>query len=149
MPSSSDLHGSYDSQNIFAKIIAGDMPAVKVFEDDDALAFMDIFPQSEGHTLVIPKTVQARNFFDIDPDALATLIQRTQRVAKAVEEALKPDGVRVIQFNGEAAGQTVFHIHFHIIPTYKDQTEKAHAAGGQADPEALAALAERIKEKLA
>src|SRR3954451_9477474 len=111
----------YDPNNIFAKILRGEIPAAKVYEDEHTLAFMDVMPQSEGHTLVIPKT-QARNFFDIEPSALANLIVATQRVAKAVQAAFKPDGMRIIQFNEAAAGQTVFHIHFHIVPCYEGQS---------------------------
>ena len=134
----------YDPDNIFAKILRGDMPATKIYEDDAILAFMDIFPQSEGHALVIPKKVKATNVFDIDPDDLKTLIAGVQKVAKAVEKTLKPDGMRIIQFNGPEAGQTVFHIHFHIIPVYAGKPLRPHAGGGPAEPSRLAALAEKI-----
>jgi len=137
----------YDSNNIFAKILRGEIPAFKVFEDERTLAFMDVMPQSEGHTLVIPKT-DARNFFDIDPDALASLIKATQHVAKAVQQAFQPDGMRIIQFNEPAAGQTVFHIHFHIVPCYEGRTLKGHARD-MADKAVLAEHAERIKRALA
>ena len=132
----------YDSNNIFAKILRGEIPAFKVYEDDGALAFMDVMPQSEGHTLVIPKT-DARNFFDIDPDSLARLIKTTQHVAKAVQKAFKPDGMRIIQFNEPAAGQTVFHIHFHIVPCYEGRALKGHSRD-MADKSVLAEHAERI-----
>ena len=102
------LHGTYDPDNIFAKMLRGDIPCVKVFEDDEALAFMDIFPQSKGHTLVIPKDVTARNLLDMPTFALAPYMRRVQQVAQAVEKALTPDGIVVTQFNGEVAGQTVF-----------------------------------------
>lgn len=138
----------YDPENIFAKILRGDMSCVKVFEDGEALAFMDIFPQSEGHTLVIPKRAEATNFFDIDAAALQTLIVRVQKVAKAVEKALKPDGVRIVQFNGAPAGQTVFHIHFHIIPIYEGRDLGRHGDGGPADSAALMALASKISAAL-
>ncbi|MFT4091367.1 MAG: HIT family protein [Asticcacaulis sp.] len=141
------LTGTYDPQNIFAKILRGEIPAVKVYEDDHILSFMDVFPQSEGHTLVIPKT-EARNLLDISPEALQNLIVKTQAVAQAVNKALKPDGIRIAQFNGEPAGQTVFHIHFHIIPTYDAISEAPHASGQMADIEKLKALAERIKAAL-
>ena len=108
----------YDSNNIFAKILRGEIPAAKVYEDAQTLAFMDAMPQSEGHTLVIPKT-QARTILDIEPAALSNLIIVTQRIAKAVQAAFNPDGMRIIQFNEPAGGQTVFHIHFHIIPCYE------------------------------
>lgn len=139
----------YDPGNIFAKILRAELPCVKVYEDGDTLAFMDIFPQAEGHTLVIPRHAAATNFFDISPAALATLIVATQKVAKAVEAALNPDGVRIIQFNGAPAGQTVHHIHFHIIPVYEGRAETRHAAGQKADPAALEALAARIRAAFA
>ena len=135
---------AYDPENIFAKIIRGEIPNTTVYEDDDVLSFMDLFPQSEGHTLVIPKKAQAVNFLDIDADNLCTLIQRTQMIAKAVNEALDPEGIRIVQFNGEAAGQTVFHLHFHIIPMWQSRSMKPHGSG-QADPADLQKLADRIK----
>ncbi|HEY6643848.1 HIT family protein [Povalibacter sp.] len=136
----------YDPNNIFAKILRGEIPAFKVHEDAHTLAFMDVMPQSEGHTLVIPKT-QARNIFDIDPPALARLIESTQHVAKAVQTAFKPDGMRIIQFNEPAAGQTVFHIHFHIVPCYEGREMKGHARE-MADKAMLAEHAERIRKVL-
>ena len=121
----------YDDNNIFAKIIRGEMPAFKVFEDARALAFMDAMPQSDGHTLVVPKT-PARNFFDIEPAALAELIKATQHVARGVQKAFNPGGMRIIQFNEAVAGQTVFHIHFHIIPCYEgDRAARATTAIGR------------------
>ncbi|MEL7486169.1 MAG: HIT family protein [Pseudomonadota bacterium] len=138
----------YDPENIFAKIIRGDMPATKIAENDDMLAFMDIFPQSRGHCLVIPKTAPATSIFDIDAEALSALIGHVQRIAKAVDAALNPDGVRIAQFNGAPAGQTVFHIHFHIIPTYADEPIGAHAGGEPADPQALEMIAAQIAEHL-
>lgn len=136
----------YDPNNIFAKILRGEIPAFKVYEDDHTLAFMDVMPQSEGHTLVVPKT-QARNFFDIDTQSLADLIKATQHVAKGVREAFKPDGVRIIQFNEPAAGQTVFHIHFHIVPCYEGREMKGHSRD-MADKAVLAEHAERIRKAL-
>ncbi|MFL6551111.1 MAG: HIT family protein [Povalibacter sp.] len=136
----------YDPNNIFAKILRGEIPSAKVYEDEHTLAFMDVMPQSEGHTLVIPKT-QARNFFDIEPSALANLIVATQRVAKAVQEAFKPDGMRIIQFNEAAAGQTVFHIHFHIVPCYEGQSLKSHSRD-MADKTLLAEHAERVRKAI-
>ncbi len=136
----------YDQNNVFAKILRGEIPAFKVYEDDRTLAFMDVMPQSEGHTLVIPKT-NARNFFDIDPESLAQLIKATQHVAKAVQKAFKPDGMRIIQFNEPAAGQTVFHIHFHIVPCYEGRSLKSHSRD-MADKTVLAEHAERVKREL-
>lgn len=138
---------TYDTGNIFAKIIADDIPSAKVYEDERVLSFMDAFPQSKGHTLVIPK-VDACNLFDISPKDLRDLVGKTQRIARAVRDALQPDGVRLMQFNGEAAGQTVFHIHFHILPLWSDRTEGEHAAGKMADINDLRVLAEQIKAKL-
>jgi histidine triad (HIT) family protein len=137
----------YDQSNVFAKILRGEIPAFKVYEDDRALAFMDAMPQSDGHTLVIPK-VQARNFFDITPAALADLINATQHVAKGVQQAFDPDGMRIIQFNEPAAGQTVFHIHFHIVPCYEGVSLRSHGRDW-ADKGMLAKHAEKIRAALA
>jgi histidine triad (HIT) family protein len=136
----------YDPNNVFARILRGEIPAFKVYEDERTLAFMDAMPQSDGHTLVIPKS-EARNFFDVDPDVLAYLIQVTQKVAKAVKKAFNPDGVRIIQFNEPAAGQTVFHIHFHIVPCYAGKELKGHSRE-MADKAVLAEHAERIRKAL-
>lgn len=142
------LTGAYDPDNIFAKIIRGDMPAVKVWEDAEVLAFMDVFPQSEGHVLVISKTSTARNLLEVEPEVLATLTAAVQRTARAVTDALRPDGLSLMQFNGEAGGQTVFHLHFHIIPRWADRPLKGHSQAPMADPEALQALAARIAAAL-
>lgn len=139
------LHADYDPENIFAKILSGDMPSVKVFEDDVALAFMDVFPQAEGHTLVIPKDVQARNLLDMPTEMLGVYMERVQTVARAVEKALRPDGVVVTQFNGAPAGQTVFHLHFHIIPRWQGESMRGHASGKMAEIDALEALAQKIR----
>jgi len=138
------LHGEYDTDNIFAKILRGELPAVKVFEDDETLAFMDVFPQSDGHVLVIPKA-RSRNILDTAPDVLVDVISKTQTLAKAVEKALSPDGIIITQFNGAPAGQTVFHLHFHIIPRYDDKTMGDHAKGQMADMGKLNLLADKIK----
>jgi histidine triad (HIT) family protein len=142
------LDGTYDAGNIFAKILRGEAPAVKVHEDDHALAFMDVFPQARGHTLVIPKGSTARNLFDEDPAKLAALIRSVQKVAAAVRSALKPDGIVITQFNGAPAGQTVYHLHFHIIPRWEGVALGRHAKG-MADIEELKALAGEIAAKLA
>ena len=138
---------SYDNNNIFAKILRGEIPSFKVHEDAHALAFMDVMPQSSGHTLVIPKS-PAENFFDTDPKVLAALIVTTQVVANAVQRAFNPDGMRIMQFNGPTAGQTVFHIHFHIIPCYEGVPLKAHVRD-MADKNLLAAHAEKVRAALA
>jgi Diadenosine tetraphosphate (Ap4A) hydrolase and other HIT family hydrolases len=142
------LHGDYDPDNIFAKIVRGDMPSVKVWEDDEVLAFMDVFPQSEGHVLIISKGSRARNLLEVEPEVLARLTAALQRTARAVERALRPDGISVMQFNGEAGGQTVFHLHFHIVPRYADVPMKGHGHAPMADAETLKALAGRIAAEL-
>ena len=108
---------AYDPNNVFAKILRGEMPATRVYEDDVALAFMDIMPRADGHTLVIPKA-PARNLFDIAPDVFAGLIQRVQKVAVAAKAGMGAEGVSIQQFNEQAGGQVVFHIHFHILPRW-------------------------------
>ncbi len=138
------LHGAYDPDNIFAKILRGDMPSVKVWEDDDVLAFMDVFPQSEGHVLVVSKTSTARNILEIEPETLAKLTAAVQRTARAVEKALKPEGLSLMQFNGDAGGQTVFHLHFHIVPRWADRPMKGHGHAPMADAEQLKILAQKI-----
>jgi len=138
---------AYDPNNIFAKILRGEIPAHKVFEDDEVFSFMDVFPQARGHTLVIPRT-EAENFFDISPEWAAKLITKTQMIANAVRAALEPDGIRIMQFNGAAAGQTVFHIHYHIIPRWEGVKIGAHNKGAKADDSELAALAKEISAKL-
>lgn len=142
------LDGTYDDGNIFAKILRGEMPAARVFEDDHVFAFMDVFPQTRGHTLVIPKRSAARNLLDEDPAVLAPLILGVQRVARAVRAALKPDGLVVTQFNGAPAGQTVFHLHFHIIPRWDGVAHSRHADGGMADPAELKFLAQQIAKQI-
>ena len=142
------LHDSYDPNNIFAKILRGEMPSIKVYEDDVAFAFMDVFPQSEGHTLVIPKRVEARNFLDMPSDYLGSYMLRVQKLARAVEAGLKPEGLLVTQFNGTPAGQTVFHLHFHIIPRWEGKPLGRHASGGMAKPEELEPLAGKIRAAL-
>lgn len=137
---------SYDPTNIFARILRGELPCHRVYEDDTALVMMDIFPQSKGHTLVIPKAI-SRNFLDADPKALAEVIPLVQRVAKAVQAATKADGLRLAQFNEAPAGQTVFHLHFHLIPAYDGVAPGAHASG-RADDTELAQLAKDIAAAL-
>lgn len=138
------LAGSYDDNNIFAKILRGEAPAVKVYEDDVALAFMDLFPQSRGHTLVMPKGVKARNMLDLPPEKVGPLMERVQKIARAVEKTLQPDGVAIVQFNGAPAGQTVFHLHVHIIPRYEGAKLAGHSHGDKADIAQLEALAKQI-----
>ncbi len=142
------LAGTYDDNNLFAKILRGEIPAVKVFEDDEALAFMDIFPQARGHVLIVPKNVRARNFLELPPERVAPLMERVQRITKAVVKALNPDGVTVTQFNGEDAGQTIFHLHFHVIPRYAGVRLAGHGHGNKADIQDLQQIAEQIARAL-
>lgn len=142
------LDGAYDDQNIFAKIIRGEAGAAKIYEDSQVLAFMDAFPQSHGHCLVVSKVSQARNLLEVEPEVLCGLMQDVQRVARAVVAALKPDGVVITQFNGAPAGQTVFHLHVHIIPRWAGQPLKGHSQGKMADMAELKALAETIATKI-
>ncbi|HKR89071.1 MAG TPA: HIT family protein [Phenylobacterium sp.] len=140
--------GTYDHDNIFAKILRGEMASVRVFEDDHVYAFMDVFPQGRGHTLVIPKHSQARNLLEEEPQVLSHLILGVQRVARAVRAALNPDGVTIMQLNGAPAGQSVFHLHFHVVPRWEGQPMRPHAAGQMADMAELKALAEQIAAKI-
>ena len=137
---------TYDPDNVFAKILRGEIPSVKVYEDERTLAFMDVMPQAEGHTLVVPKE-SAENIFDLSPESAAALIQTTQRVAKAVKKGLRPPGVMLAQLNGSAAGQSVFHVHFHVIPRSGGVDLKLHAREME-DPGRLKAIAEKIKAAL-
>ncbi|QYY31873.1 MULTISPECIES: HIT family protein [Cupriavidus] len=136
------MNSPYDTNNIFAKILRGEIPCHKVYEDAETIAFMDIMPQSDGHTLVVPKEA-AVNLFDLSEAGAQAAIRTTQRVARAVRQAFNPDGLSIGQFNGAAAGQTVPHIHFHIVPRYADQTLRGHARDMQ-DPDLLKKHAERI-----
>lgn len=137
---------AYDQNNIFAKILKGEIPSVKLYEDDDTLAFMDVMPQATGHLLVIPK-VGSRNLLDADPAVLAKLIPVVQKLAVAAKEAFEADGVFVAQFNEAAAGQTVYHLHFHVIPRHEGVPLKPHS-GKMEDIEVLKANAEKIKAAL-
>ena len=137
---------TYDPANIFAKILKGELPCHKVYEDETALVMMDIFPQSRGHTLILPKAA-SRNLLDADPAAISALMPLVQKVARAVKEATNADGIRLAQFNEAPAGQTVFHLHFHLIPAYEGIPLGTHA-GGKADDAELAALAQDIAARL-
>ena len=137
----------YDTNNIFAKILRGELPAHKVYEDADTLAFMDIMPRCEGHTLVIPKT-PARNILDANPSQLAACMKTVQRVANAVTKAFNADGVTLLQANEAAGGQVVFHLHFHVMPRWEGKS-LGPAASKMEKPEVLAANAEKIKKVIA
>ena len=137
----------YDDQNVFAKILRGEIPSFKVYEDDVALAFMDVMPQGDGHTLVVPK-VRAANLLDIEPEALAAFATRVHTVARAVKTAFEADGLSVLQFNGPAAGQTVFHLHVHLIPRFDGTPLRPHS-DTMADKTVLQANAEKVIAALA
>ncbi|NBB14822.1 HIT domain-containing protein [Caulobacter sp. SLTY] len=141
------LDGQYDGGNIFAKIIRGEIPSARVFEDDRVLAFMDAFPQSKGHCLVISKVSEARNLLEVEPNVLAEVMAATQRLARAVRRALRPDGIVVTQFNGAPAGQTIFHLHVHVIPRWEGAAMGRHGEG-MADPAELKVLAAQIAAAL-
>lgn len=137
---------AYNPQNIFARILRGEIPAHKVLENEHTLAFMDVMPQAPGHTLVIPKAA-AENVFDLDPAVLAATILDVQRVARAVKDAFQAPGVMIAQLNGAAAGQSVFHLHFHVIPRYDGADFEIHARD-VADPAVLAEHAARLRAAL-
>lgn len=137
---------TYDSSNVFAKILRGEIPSVKVYEDAHVLSFMDVMPQVEGHTLVIPKE-PAVDMLDLSPEGAAELMKTTQRIAKAVKKALAPPGIMLMQLNGAAAGQSVFHIHFHILPRHAGIDMKLHARE-MVDPKTLEPLAAKIRAAL-
>ncbi len=135
----------YDDQNIFARILRGELPAIKVYEDDQVLAFMDIMPQAKGHTLVIPKT-PAVTLLDLAPEAAAYTIQIVQKVAQAIETALGAQGIVLMQLSGASAGQTVPHVHFHLIPSSVHELGKHAVQMG--DQDKIKAQAEQIKSAL-
>ncbi|ENV37067.1 MULTISPECIES: HIT family protein [Acinetobacter] len=136
---------AYDDQNIFARILRGELPAIKIYEDDQVLAFMDIMPQADGHALVIPKT-PAISLLDLPADAAAYTIQIVQKIAKAIETGLDAKGIVLMQLSGTAAGQTVPHVHFHLIPSSVHELGRHAAQMG--DQEKIKVLAEKIKAAL-
>ena len=136
---------SYDNNNIFARILRGELPCFKVYEDDYTLAFMDIMPQADGHTLVIPKFA-AETLLDIPADALSHTMATVQKVMSALKSTLGVEGVVLMQLNGAAAGQTVPHLHFHLIPEHLTKL-KGHGAA-QGDMEKIKALAAKISAAL-
>jgi len=138
---------AYDNNNIFAKILRGEMPCHKVYEDDATFAFLDIMPRGDGHTLVLPKA-PARNILDIKPDDLDAVMRTTQKLARAAMRAFDADGATIQQFNEAAGGQVVFHLHVHVIPRYDGVSLKPHT-GAMADPDVLASHAEKIRAAVA
>ena len=136
---------SYDPENIFAKILRGEIPSTRLYEDDETFAFMDIMPRTDGHCLVIPKT-PCRNMLDASPAQLAAVIATTQRLALAAMKGLGVDGVVIQQFNEAPAGQEVFHLHFHVLPMREGVQRRP--AGIMGDREVIAACAEKIRAAL-
>ncbi len=137
---------TYDLNNIFAKILRGEIPCHKIYEDEHTLAFMDVMPQVDGHCLVLPKVV-SRNLLDADPVVLSHVLATTQKMARAAMKAFNADGVQIRQYNEEAAGQTVFHLHFHILPIMAGESLRTHT-GKMADHALLAKHAENIRSAL-
>jgi histidine triad (HIT) family protein len=137
---------AYDPDNIFAKMLKGEIPCHKIYEDENTLAFLDIMPRSEGHTLVIPKA-ETENLFDVSPEVLANTMAVVQKLAPKIRDAVGAEGVLIQQFNGAAAGQTVFHLHFHIVPRKEGVDLKPHA-GDMADQDELAKTAKTIRAAL-
>lgn len=137
---------AYDSNNIFARILRGEAPCHRIYEDAATLAFLDVMPQSDGHTLVLPK-VPVENLFDLDDAAAAAVMHTARRVALALREVCRPDGLTLMQFNGADAGQTVFHFHLHLVPRYAGQELHSHGRG-MADSQLLAGQAVRLRAVL-
>ncbi len=137
---------AYDTNNVFAKILRGEIPSVKVFEDEKTLAFMDVMPQTDGHVLVIPKEA-AQNIYDLSPAGAAAMMVTAQKVAKAVQKALSAPGIMLAQLNGPAAGQSVFHVHFHVIPRHAGVDMHLHARD-MVDSNKLEPIAAKIRSAL-
>lgn len=141
------MSATYDGNNVFAKILRGELPAYKVYEDDETFAFMDIMPRGAGHCLVIPKT-PSRNILDVKAKSMTAVMKTVQKLARAVVKALSADGVTIQQFNEAAGGQVVFHLHVHVIPRFEGIALKPHT--GEMEPaEILAQNAEKIRTALA
>lgn len=138
---------AYDPTNIFARILRGELPAHKVYEDDKALAFLDIMPRCLGHTLVIPKS-PARNLLDVSPQDFAHVAQVTQMIARAALKAFDADGITIHQFSESASGQVVYHLHVHVLPQYEGVAMKPPASEME-QPEVLAAAAQKLRAALA
>lgn len=137
---------SYDQNNVFAKILRGEIPSHRVYEDEHTIAFMDVMPQSNGHTLIVPKQA-SRNLLDADPAVLSRTVLVVQRIAKAALAAFSADGISVIQYNEQAGGQSVFHLHFHVIPRYAGVGMRPHS-GTMESPDVLLANAAKLKAAL-
>lgn len=137
---------AYDNNNIFAKILRGEIPSHRVYEDDAVIAFMDVMPQGQGHTLVVPRA-PSRNLLDADPATFERLFAVVQKVARAVKKAFSADGVTILQFNEPASGQSVYHLHVHIIPRFEGVPLKPHT-GQMEKPEVLVENAGKIRTAL-
>jgi histidine triad (HIT) family protein len=137
---------AYDPGNVFAKILRGELPAQKLYEDADTLAIMDIMPRADGHCLVIPKT-PARNVLDATPEQLAACIKTVQRLSKAAVKAFAADGITIQQFNESAGGQVVFHLHYHVLPRHAGQSLRPHTSQME-KPDVLKANADKIRAAL-
>jgi histidine triad (HIT) family protein len=137
----------YDPGNVFAKILRGELPSHKLYEDADTLAIMDIMPRADGHCLVIPKTA-ARNVLDATPEQLAACLKTVQRMSRAVMAAFAADGVTIQQFNESAGGQVVFHLHYHVLPRHTGVSLRPHT-GGMENQDVLKANADKIRAALA
>ena len=138
---------AYDPGNIFANILRGEIPSHRVYEDEAVVAFMDVMPQGPGHTLVVPKA-PSRNMLDADPATLGSLFTAVQKVAVAVKKAFNADGVTLMQFNEPASGQTVYHLHVHVVPRFEGIALKPHT-GQMEKPEVLVENAGKIRAALA
>ncbi len=141
------MTAAYDPNNIFAKLVRGEIPSHRVYEDADTIAFMDIMPRADGHTLVIPKT-PARNTLDASPEQLAACLLTVQKISRALVGGFGAEGVTVQQFNEPAGGQVVFHLHYHVLPRWEGVKLRPHT-GEMEKPEVLAANAEKLRKALA
>jgi histidine triad (HIT) family protein len=142
------LYGTYDPQNIFARVIRGELPCHRVYEDDEVLAFLDLFPQAMGHTLIVPKRSEARNLLELDEAGIAVVFAAARKIMTVLVAELKPDGVQLMQFNGGVGGQSVFHLHVHLIPRWPGQPIGLHAQQ-QGDSAELERLAARLRARAA
>lgn len=137
---------AYDTNNVFAKILRGELPCTKIYEDGETLAFMDIMPRCDGHALVIPKT-PARNMLDATPAQLAACLATVQKIAKAQMTAFGAEGITLQQFNESAGGQVVFHLHYHVLPRHSGVSLKPHT-GQMEKPDVLEAHAAKLRAAL-
>lgn len=142
------LYGDYDTQNVFAKILRGELPCHRVYEDGETLAFLDMFPQSRGHTLIIPKRGQARNLLELDERSIAPIFHCSRMLMGVLVAELEPVGVQLLQFNGGEGGQSVFHVHVHLVPRFSGQSLGLHAQT-PGDPVELEQTAARLRKRIA